>query len=376
MHLSIKNDMIKSKIIAVNAYPLRVSGGLMILRQFIHEIESRKDNLLYIIFVHRDIEIASTAENIKFEYVYFNRLLTVVSFWQLYGMKRWLQRNNCHPDAVISLTSTNVRYDEAILSINYFHQAIPLYSEYKWSFWRKSERVLWFYKYIYKYLVAISLQPNTFTIVQLDCVKNRFENVFKRSSDKVLVVSPKLTTAIIDYNFNVFIDKQMVNCIYAATNFKYKNHIILFESFRTLKNQELSNFHLYLTGDSSDYNDIEDLSEMITFIGHMPYSQLLGLYSKMDVLLFPSYIESFGLPLLEASSFGLKIIAADTDFSREVLKNYSNKCFANYNSSEEWSQSILEISNNNIIEGQIIQQSTNSWNYFFDFLNSKLINNV
>ncbi|MEY8216185.1 MAG: glycosyltransferase, partial [Colwellia sp.] len=42
------------------------------------------------------------------------------------------------------------------------------------------------------------------------------------------------------------------------------------------------------------------------------------LYEASKALVFPSLRESFGLPLIEASSAGLPIIASELDFVRDV----------------------------------------------------------
>jgi len=39
--------------------------------------------------------------------------------------------------------------------------------------------------------------------------------------------------------------------------------------------------------------------------------------------LFPSYIETFGLPLIEAAAFGLPIGVANEAYAHEVLKGYN-----------------------------------------------------
>ena len=43
------------------------------------------------------------------------------------------------------------------------------------------------------------------------------------------------------------------------------------------------------------------------------------LYEAADALIFPSVIESFGLPLLEAAAMGLPILAAEMDYVRDVV---------------------------------------------------------
>ena len=51
-------------------------------------------------------------------------------------------------------------------------------------------------------------------------------------------------------------------------------------------------------------------------------------------LIFPSFIETFGLPLLEARESGAPVLAADTPFAREILANYEKAEFFPYDNPE------------------------------------------
>ena len=62
-----------------------------------------------------------------------------------------------------------------------------------------------------------------------------------------------------------------------------------------------------------------------------------------SILLFPSYVESFGLPLLEAKMTGTPIVASDCPFSKEILKNYNKKVFFNPDDYTDMGKKILEI---------------------------------
>lgn len=53
----------------------------------------------------------------------------------------------------------------------------------------------------------------------------------------------------------------------------------------------------------------------------MPPAEVMKEYTR-SVLLFPSYIETFGLPLLEARMSGSPILASDCPFSHEILDDY------------------------------------------------------
>lgn len=66
----------------------------------------------------------------------------------------------------------------------------------------------------------------------------------------------------------------------------------------------------------------------IIFMGVLEKEEVYKMYSQ-SVLLFPSSIETFGLPLLEARLSNTPIIALKTKFSIEILKNYKKVDYFN-----------------------------------------------
>jgi glycosyltransferase involved in cell wall biosynthesis len=62
----------------------------------------------------------------------------------------------------------------------------------------------------------------------------------------------------------------------------------------------------------------EGLNDRIRVLGHMQTPQLRLLYSAASVLVFPSFEETFGFPILEAMSYGLPVITADVAATREI----------------------------------------------------------
>jgi len=69
--------------------------------------------------------------------------------------------------------------------------------------------------------------------------------------------------------------------------------------------------------------DIEEMCKLhglkITNERYLSHSEILKLYKRVDALIYPSTFESFGLPLIEARQAGLRVLASEMDYVRDVL---------------------------------------------------------
>lgn len=363
----------QQNIILVNAYPIVASGSAMILQQFFHYIENNGlSQYRFIVFMHPDCNITTSATNIQLESVNLHPLLHKLSYWQFFGLKRWAKLHDITPIATISLVSTNVRFNKHIPNILYFHNPIAIYREYKWSLFKPEERELFLFRNFYNKLIKFSLYKNTIVFTQLECIRQRFCKTFSHPTEMVNVIRPDFTNFTADTIKPLQLSNSHINIIYPATAFPYKNHAVLFDAIRLLKKQGV-NIMLYLTCKPTDFNGIEDISDSLLFLGYIDYATLLSYYISCDALVFPSYIESFGMPLMEASSLGVQIIASNTDFARELLNNYSEAIFCEQNAPQQWAKAIMKLSvsqNNAYSKPQTT--SSNDWYCFFNLLISNI----
>jgi glycosyltransferase involved in cell wall biosynthesis len=63
------------------------------------------------------------------------------------------------------------------------------------------------------------------------------------------------------------------------------------------------------------------LTARVRFLGPVPYAKLLGYYRGAAAFVFPSLLESFGHPLLEAMIAGAPVIASDIPTFREIARD-------------------------------------------------------
>lgn len=116
------------------------------------------------------------------------------------------------------------------------------------------------------------------------------------------------------------------NCfIYPASGVPHKNHLSLIDAWILLAKKGVFP-KLYITIDEVEYpilaqrirEKVNAFNLNIENIGNVSSKDLEIFYRKSSALIFPSLFESFGLPLLEASHFGLSVIASELDYVRDL----------------------------------------------------------
>ena len=113
---------------------------------------------------------------------------------------------------------------------------------------------------------------------------------------------------------------------YVASGESHKNHIRLIEAWKLLAEAGIKP-SLALTVDPARYPTVHGLisqaiaeySLNIVNFGELSQASVASLYQASSALIYPSMVESFGLPLLEAAHWGLPILAAELDYVRDVV---------------------------------------------------------
>ncbi|OEF81412.1 glycosyltransferase [Vibrio breoganii] len=366
--------------IIVNATALSSSGALTILKQFLSELKSlSRSSDKYIVFVSDSIDF-SIYECLNVEFIYlkvdtwFKRIV-----WDWHGIKKYLNDKDIEIDLLVSMQNTTVNIN--CPQFVYLHQSIPFNSK-KWNLLKKDEIKFYLYKHFYPFFIFRFIRHDTVFIVQTNWMKHALVTMKPNLEGKVEVIKPK-----VELGFGKKIrppgrpNKNKI-IFYPATNFKYKNHleIVLALDLLISSGRIDDNVVCYFTIDNNPDCIINKtianlkLCRNFKMLGTISYESVLEYYNSCDLVVFPSYLETLGLPLLEAACHGKPIIAANEPFASEVLDGYSNVKFASVGDTKDWANCIYSGLYEMSVGTPYIISDTSSWNMFFNLIEGQVDN--
>lgn len=364
------------KKILVVASALRTSGGTTIYKQFIYHLSELIGDNQYLIIKdasmpetlingvqYIDVDTASHINRVKFDFG---------------GCKKLIDKLGFKPDKVVSLQNTGVYCLKDIDQCVYYHSPVALFP-YKWSIFDKEERNMLMYKYIYPVFVRLSTTKTTRFVVQTQFIKDAFVDYYKTTPENVSILFPDISLTPIDDVKGTTFDPQEVHFVYPATPKLFKKHETIVYSLNRLKEKnpdlvKTIKVHFTLKEDS-----LPNLTKLIKkyrlennfiFEGVLPISKLNELYKGSDCLLFPSVVETLGLPLVEAASFGIPVLASDAGYSHSVISKYEGATFISPFDYGEWADNIENICNSRPHFKPYTIEGNSSWVDFFNIVQS------
>ncbi|MCR5775198.1 MAG: glycosyltransferase [Lachnospiraceae bacterium] len=224
--------------------------------------------------------------------------------FELMNGGKWI--NGLAPDIVFSLENMLPRgIKNGTGQVVYIHQPVGFQREKRFSLFKKNEREQALYQKFYHKLIIASAKRADRCVVQTGWMRAALLRDAGIPGDRVETAPPVIPSLSEYVSPGEF---QSGSFFYPASDLPYKNHDVIDRACAILKERGYFPEVLY-TKDRV-----------------IPREEVFAHYNR-STLLFPSYIETFGMPLAEARQFGNPIIAADTEFAREVLEGYENAYF-------------------------------------------------
>lgn len=326
------------KKILIIATAAHEGGALNILLQFLNSIPTPEQST-YILFIspkikHLNLErycecfyidTSSWIKRIKYDFSGFSSLVK----------KLCLELKGCINFQNVPASLNNVP------QMVYLHQSLPFY-KYKWNFFDKTEMKFFLISKFYMNFIKINLKHADSYIVQSKWLGNNFHKRTNFPLRDIYVVKPGVSE-IFRAPINNSYDQ--ASFLYPALPYTYKNHQVIVKALLKLGREFLikKNVKVFFTCDEFSWitdDERSKLKDILVFTGGLSQENLFKLYERVGCILFPSRIESFGLPLIEAALMQRFIISADLDYAHEALGDYTKCTFADPDNSDVWCEEL------------------------------------
>lgn len=232
---------------------------------------------------------------------------------------------------------------------------------------------------LYKYVYRINIHSNKFLIVQQNWLRNSFSELFQFPKENIIVARPVQEKKIISREKKEY-EKREFTFVYPSFPRSFKNFEVVCEAVKILVGKGVSNFRVKLTLDGTEnvyassvvqkYGNISN----IQFVGLINPTDMGDFYLNSDCLLFPSNLESWGLPISEYKQYGRPMILVDLPYAHETASGLSKIAFFQPNNAKELSERMSEILKGETTKFKDVPQIelslpyTNSWNELFNYI--------
>lgn len=222
---------------------------------------------------------------------------------------------------IICLSNRALRLDKKYIQHVFVHNPFAISCKAPHSLrWTRSAL---FYTVVYPRILAANFRRDFFYHVQRPSLKIALHRNYKAIS-KVSVIPPvvsetfaKAATQALEQH----IPKEPILFCPVAAN-PHKNLIILAKAAPLIAQYDLR-IVVTVTPDAWLAQTQCSVPDNVECIGYITTQRMAALYVSSQAMIFPSLLETAGLPLLEAQRCNCPVIASDLDFTHDLLGSYN-----------------------------------------------------
>ena len=316
----------QAKVLVISGVGMTEGGILSVLRNVLNASEDELDASWTIVALVNNKELF---ENKRVKFLSFPKVkkswlrriyFELVSSWYIskkINASVWLSLHD-----MTSITAAPKQY---------------VYAHNPSSFVKPTFRDLYFdpiffiHSLVYKYVYALNINRNNNVFVQQGWIKSEFEKRYSITNVKISRPYASLLENNATSSNNK--EKHIKRWLYPTFPRHFKNIEILCEAMHILSMKRNIDICISITisGDENRYAKwiYNRFSKVpgVNFIGLQKPKEIERRYMEADGVIFPSLLETWGLPLSEAKERGLKILAANLPYAHETIGKYSNAIF-------------------------------------------------
>lgn len=303
--------------------PAESGGALTILNQYYNTAIKDKENEWIFVLSTPLLEDRENVKVLNYPWIkksWFHRL-----YFDRFAAHKLVERYKA--DEILSLQNVVVPKVKVKQTL-YLHQVLPFVEK---RYGLTEDFKFWVYQNIISKMIFKSIREANKVIVQTKWIRDAAIEKANVNKAKFILKQPELNIAVKKLYSS---DKQSGKLFfYPSSGAIYKNHKVIVNACKVLKDKGTSNYKVIFTLNGDENKHIKMLKQIvieedlpIDFIGYIDRESVYEYYAK-SILIFPSYIEAFGLPMLEAKLHESPILASDCAFSHEILDGYDKVDF-------------------------------------------------
>lgn len=173
-----------------------------------------------------------------------------------------------------------------------------------------------------KYIYLPNIHHNTYLVVQQEWFRKALQKMFSIDKSKIIVAPPRQTT--INFLDSESAKDLCYTFLFAGSANSHKNFELICRAIEILHNKGLSDFKVHITvkGDENKYAAwlLKKWGhlEAINFVGFLSRESLKQYYASSNCLVYPSKIESWGLPISEFAAYHKPMLLANLPYAQET----------------------------------------------------------
>ncbi|WP_297623717.1 glycosyltransferase [uncultured Rikenella sp.] len=342
------------KTVVVSAVNIVSGGTLTILRQCLGllSVLGHRMGLRIIAVVHaRELADFPHIEYIEWPHIKESWLKRI---WCEYVGFHKLSQQLAPVDLWLSLHDMTPRV-QAFTRAVYCHNPTPFYKT-RWRDMLLDYKVFLF-SIFYKHLYQINIKKNNYIIVQQDWLRNAFADMYRLDKKKIIVAYPNTPRKEQEINEHNEIDihhHRPIRFFYPALPRIFKNFEVICQAAQILEHRGIQDFIVSLTIDGTENSYAKKIVNTykhctsIRFVGLITSEKMGDAYLATDCLIFPSKLETWGLPLSEFSSYDRPILAANLPYAHEASNGAKLIDFFDPSSPEELADKMAKFISNDL----------------------------
>lgn len=245
------------------------------------------------------------------------------------------------PDFWLSLHDVSPRLNGERQAV-YCHNPVPFFRAKLRDF--RLDPTLLVFSLLYRFFYRFNIGSNAAVVVQQQWLRDEFRRRF--GARTVIVAHPDIADLARPQAGPA--DPGVLSLFYPTLPRGFKNIELLGAAMAALPADLPRRPEIAVTIDGSEnryarfivdrYSDVPGLR----FVGRQSRAEMARRYAECDALLFPSRLETWGLPITEAKQFGKPMLVADMPYAHETVGSYPAAGFLATDRPDLWAQAIAE----------------------------------